>query len=233
MAIVHDTALSTPGLQPETAQPWVLGPDGQVDLNRGFEQPDAPQAPDHFVVLGVPRRLLLDSTHVELRFRSLIRALHPDRFHVHGPEAEARAQWHTARVNDAVRVLRDLDKRIVYVLDQEPAATAVRFVPPPALLAMVFAANEAVDELEEQPDSATAVAELAALTADLRVQRQELTTRLQAVAAQWDDAQRAVEAAAPNAAELLTAASTQLRALRGEATYLDNLLARVAQGRTI
>jgi hypothetical protein len=97
---------------------------------------------------------------------------------------------------------------------------------------MVFAANEAVDELSEQPDSATAAAELAALTADLQDQRRALTARLQAVAAQWDDAQRAVESAVPSSAELLTAASTQLRALRGEATYLDNLLARVAQGRT-
>lgn len=235
MAIVPDTALGPPGLPAETAQPWVLGPDGQIDLSRGFEQPDNPEAPDHFAVLGVPFRLLLDATHLDVRFRSLIRGLHPDRFHVQGPEAEARAQWHTSRVNDAYRALRELDRRIAYVLElavQDPAqAAATRFAPPAALLAQVFELNETLDALQDDPGSAEAQAALAELGAELRERLADLRQRIEAACMQHDDARRRIEAsagAAASAHQALDAALQRLRALAGERTYLTNLLARAA-----
>lgn len=235
MAIVPDTALGTPGLAAETAQPWVLGPDGQVDLSRGFAQADNPQAPDHFAVLGVPFRLLLDPAHLDVRFRSLIRGLHPDRFHVQGPEAEARAQWHTSRVNDAYRALRDLDRRIGYVLElagQDPAqAAATRFVPPAALLAQVFEFNETLDALQEDPGSAEAQTALAELTGELRERMADLRQRMEAACLQHDDARRRIEAstgAVPSADAALDTALQRLRALAGERTYLTNLLTRAA-----
>lgn len=225
MAIRHDSATLDPdaGVGPP---PWVLGPDGEIRLDKAQVPGDA--APDHFAVLGLPRRLLLDPRHVEIRTRSLIRALHPDRFHVQGPTAVAHAQAHTSRVNDAFRILRDLERRVAYVLDLAGEKPDEKFRPPAELLGQVFEWNEAVDALQEalaegDPAAVTgARAQVQVALADLGHRRQAVTQDVETAAAAWDAAQ------APNPPLAAAAAARKaLRAALGYASYLDNLLARL------
>ncbi len=226
MTVLHDTTLQ-PGTPGPSAplRPWVLDDRGHVDLERTG-------TPDHFAVLGLPRRLGLDTDHLDVTFRSLVRGLHPDRFAVHGPAAVARAQWHTSLVNDAYRTLRNFDRRVAYVLELAGDLREERYQPPAELLVHVFELNEAIDAMQDARDEGDAEAAAQAerdvreATATIRESRAEVTARLVAAAADWDAAQAASEQAG---AELpaLAQARTALRAGLGHARYLDNLLTRL------
>lgn len=201
---------------PRTLLPWVFNPlTGQVDLDR---QPLPGEAePDHFAILGLPRRILLDADAIEIAHRSLIRGLHPDRFHVQGPEAVAKAQWHSSRVNDAWRGLKTLEQRAAYVLLLAGENPDERYRPPAHLLALVMEANEAIDEATHDP---AARVQLLDLLADFQGQRAALTAELARSAAAWDAAQPTDDSVAQ------TAARAQLRAVLGQARYVDNLIGR-------
>lgn len=226
MAILNDSAVE-PGTPPaESPPPFVVDSDGKVDLDR-WSGPGEPP-PDAFSVLGLPRRLLLDPKHLDLRFRSLIRDLHPDRFHVSGPDAVRKAERHSSLANDAYRALRDFERRVRLLLELEGHAVEEKFRPSPALLGQVLEINEALDALQEAlADGAPAAAaaargEIAATGRELGDARQALSDRLYDAARRWDAAQ------APDAAaDLASLARRDLRAALGEASYLDNLLARV------
>ena len=199
-----------------TLRPWVFNPlTGVVDLDRQ-PQPGAP-APDHFAILGLPRRILLDADAIEIAHRSLIRGLHPDRFHAQGPEAVAKAQWHSSRVNDAWRGLKTLEQRAAYVLTLAGDNPDERYKPTPALLAQMMEANEAIDDATHDP---AARAQLLELLADFQAQRLLLTAELAQVAATWD------AAAATDDADAAPAARKQLQASLGQARYVDNLIVR-------
>ncbi len=201
---------------PRAVRPWVFNPQtGAIDLHRQ-PQPGEPD-PDHFAILGLPRRILLDTDAIEIAHRSLIRGLHPDRFHAQGPEAVARAQWHSSRVNDAWRGLKTLEQRAVYVLALAGENPDERYRPPAALLALVMDANEAIDEAGQDP---AACAQLTELLGDLDERRAALTAELATMAAAWDAAEASAE---PSAA---AHARTQLRATLGQARYVDNLIGR-------
>ncbi len=201
---------------PRTLRPWVFNPlTGAVDLTR---QPLAGEPePDHFAILGLPQRILLDADAIEIAHRSLIRGLHPDRFHAQGPEAVARAQWHSSRVNDAWRGLKTLEQRAAYVLTLAGENADERYRPPPALLEQVMEANEAIDEAGHDP---AARVQLLELLANFRAQREALAADLAKAAAAWDAAQAPADAAAS------AAARAPLRAVLGQARYVDNLIGR-------
>ena len=213
MSVQFDRPDPTAPDAPRTVRPWVWNPaTGQIDVTRAV-QPGEPE-PDHFAILGVPRRLLVEADALDMAHRSLIRALHPDRFHRDGPDAVAHAQAHASRVNDAVRALRTLTQRATYVLQLAGEPPSERFVPPPDLLMDVMEANEALDDAGDNP---AAVADVAR---NFTARRADLDARLTAVAADWDAAE-----AASNASDAARA-RTQLRAILGEARYLQNLIGR-------
>jgi len=210
-------------------RPWVLGRDGEIQLEKAREAP-----PNFFAILGLPQRLLLALDHLDLTFRSLIRALHPDRFHRDGHDAVALAQRHTALVNDAYRTLRDFERRVGYAIELGAGqASAERYHPAPSLLAHVFEINEQIDELTESlaenwPDGGTAEATQLSLIADqCHVERAQLYARLVAAAADWDAAQVLREHGEPSADQGEAAARSLLRAAIGHMNYLDNLIQRV------
>lgn len=181
-------------------RPWVAGDDGRPDLGKT----PGPTPPDAFAVLGVPQRLALDDAGLELKARSLIRELHPDRFHHQGPTAVQQAQRHTALVNDALRALRGLEARCRYLValrapNDKPA-------PPQVFLLDMLDWNERLDDATP--------ADAPALDSELVAMRQAARDRLELAASEWDAAQ------AP-------AALTTLRAALGELNYLDNLRERV------
>lgn len=201
------------GETPPTPRPFAEGPDGQIDLRRTFA-PAEPPTP--WQVLGLPPRLDLDIAAVELRVRGLIRALHPDRFHVEGPEAVADAQRHTALVNDAWRTLRDPERRVAWLLDHlGKTQTAL-----PAALAMaLFDRNEQIDEAQADPQAGAP--QLAAMRTEVQGERAHLRLDLAAASARYDAAQAAGDA------ERAEAALAELRTLMALGPALDNLLARL------
>ncbi|MSP90557.1 MAG: hypothetical protein EXR79_01940 [Myxococcales bacterium] len=215
MAIAHDEAL-----RPCVVGPWVLG--GADRLDWRVAPPPGTQPPDAFAVLGLPRRLLLDEDRVGVAARGLMRELHPDRFHRDGPEAVARAQWHSSLVNDAVRTLRGLERRAALVVGfADDVGRAHK--PPPALLERVFDWNEQLDEGDAASRGVVA-AEVATACAAARL-------RLEAGARQWDVAQLLREQAGSAAAGVtVTDADAVLLSVLGELRYLDNLLERLAGG---
>jgi molecular chaperone HscB len=222
MAIQRDSA-TTDGKTPP-ATPYVMGEGGKIDLTRNTAPGEPP--PDHFAVLGVPRRLLLDPQHLEVRMRSLVRDLHPDRFHQDGPAAVADAQRHTSLVNDAWRTLRELESRARYVLALDGARPDEKFQPPPAFLAEMMELNETLDDLKmaltgDAETSKSARWQLRQHAGELEELREESTGALKRAARRWDDAETSGDAGAK------AEARKSLRAALGQLSYLDNLTERV------
>src|SRR5579862_3581305 len=66
-----------------------------------------PEQADHFEVLSLPRRLIIDLPALQRRYYELHRRLHPD-LHQTSPQAARQASLrNTAAVNRAYRTLRD------------------------------------------------------------------------------------------------------------------------------
>lgn len=201
---------------PRAIRPWVFNPQtGEIDLDR---QPQlGEQEPDFFALLGLPRRILLDADAIEIAHRSLIRGLHPDRFHARGPHAVAKAQWHASRINDAWRGLKTLEQRAAYVLNLAGEVPDERFRPPASLLAQVMEANEAIDDAGHDP---AARVQLLDLLSEFQAQRQALSVEIAAAAGAWDAAEAGADLTAT------TRARAGLRAALGHARYVDNLIGR-------
>jgi len=108
---------------------------------------------DYFSFFGVPRKINVDPSDLDERFRALSRQFHPDYFHNSTP-AERRASLdRSSYLNDAYRTLRNPIPRVEYLLKLEGMAPkgpeeASKEVPA-ALLEEVFALNEELDEVRE------------------------------------------------------------------------------------
>src|SRR5437762_7856171 len=90
---------------------------------------------DFFSFLGLPRKLRIDMSDLEQRYRALSRQFHPDYFY-NAPPAERRASLErSSYLNDAYRTLRHPAARIEYLLKIEGFGgkgpdQATRHVPP-------------------------------------------------------------------------------------------------------
>ena len=75
--------------------------------------------PDHFALLGEPRRPWIDPEQLKNKFLGLSSTVHPDRVHG-GSEEEMRfANQHFAEVNAAYNCLRDPKDRLRHLLELE------------------------------------------------------------------------------------------------------------------
>lgn len=149
-----------------------------------------PPGLDHWAVLGLRRRLLLEQEELERRVHALNRRFHPDYFRLRSPEEQAISLEAAAAVNTAYRVLRHPVARIEYLLEREGLAPGTQGSgPPPAdLLEEVMELQEARQEL-----AGAAPTEAAGLRARLEAAREALTGRVAAteaemlaLAARWD-----------------------------------------------
>jgi len=149
---------------------------------------------DYFSFLGLPRKLNVDATELEERFRALSREFHPDYFYNATPAERRASLERSSYLNDAYRTLRQPVARIEYVLKLEGLAPknpeeASRQVPP-ALLEEVFALNEELDEIRDvranggPPDVWRGRLERARQPIDAKRARHE--AQLQDLAARWD-----------------------------------------------
>src|SRR5918992_245139 len=110
-------------------------------------------ARDYFAFLGLPRRLKVDMSLLEQRFRELSRQYHPDYFYNASQKERLESLERSSYLNDAYRTLKNPVARIEYLLGLEGLSLtrAGEGSPkvPPALLQEVFALNEELDEIRE------------------------------------------------------------------------------------
>ncbi len=187
---------------------------------------------DYFAFLGVPRRLNLDLTDLEQRFRTLSRQFHPDYFYNASPAERVASLERSSYLNDAYRTLRQPISRISYLLELEGIWTtadkgggnASKQVPP-ALLEEVFALNEELDEVRSLREGGAALEEwrprLQRAAKPIEAKRAEHERQLESLAARWDS----LEANA--SADERKAVLNVLRDRMLERNYINNLLATI------
>jgi len=184
---------------------------------------------DYFDFFGVPRKLNLDLSDLEQRFRTLSRQFHPDFFYNTTPAERLASLERSSYLNDGYRTLHQPISRIEYLLKIEGLAPkspdeASRQVPP-ALLEEVFALNEELDEVREMRAGGAPSDEwkgrLQRARRPIDARRIEHEARLQELATRWD----ALDAGAPDAER--RAVLTALRDRFLERNYITNLLAGI------
>jgi molecular chaperone HscB len=183
---------------------------------------------DYFTFLGLPRKLLIDQTDLERRFRDLSRKFHPDYFYNASSAERLASLERSSYLNDAYRTLRNPIARIEHLLAIEglPSARSEEGTAkvPPSLLEEVFALNEELDEIRELRESGQDPEKLRARLEEARkpidVKRDEHERQLQELSARWDK-----EEEAPAAEKRGTLEALRERLL--ERNYINNLLATI------
>src|SRR6266571_4880827 len=149
---------------------------------------------DYFSFLGLPRRLVIDASDLERRFRELSRQFHPDYFYNASPTERLASLERSSYLNDAYRALRNPVSRIEHLLAIEglpPAKSEDGTAKvPPSLLEEVFALNEELDEIREAReaggDPGRLRARLDAARKPIDAKREEHEQQLLQLSARWD-----------------------------------------------
>ena len=185
---------------------------------------------DYFSFLGLPRKLDIDQSDLEQRFRGLSRQFHPDYF-FNAPPAERRASLErSSYLNDAYRTLKNPVSRLEYLLQLEGLAARgpeeASKQAPPALLEEVFALNEELDEIRDMRTSGAPADQLKARLEKARgpieAKRAAHEAQLQDLFAKWD---ASLERDAPAAERRPVLEALRERVL--ERNYINNLLAGI------
>jgi molecular chaperone HscB len=191
---------------------------------------------DYFSFMGLPRKLVIDASDLERRFRELSRQFHPDYFYNASPAERLASLERSSYLNDAYRALKQPVSRVEHLLAIEglpPAKSEDGTAKvPPSLLEEVFALNEELDEIREGRESGadpeTLRARLEKARAPIDERRDEHEQQLQELMARWDTQ------LAPSGVEGEHAAAANKRAtLEGlrerllERNYINNLLATI------
>jgi molecular chaperone HscB len=151
---------------------------------------------DYFAFLGIPRRLNLDVSELERRFRALSRQFHPDYFYNASPAERRASLERSSYLNDAYRTLHNPVARVEYLLGLEgfaprQAETGEGTPKVPAeLLEEVFALNEELDEVRALRGGGAAPevwrARLERARAPIEARRAAHEAELQDLSARWD-----------------------------------------------
>ena len=185
---------------------------------------------DYFSFFGLPRRLNLDATDLEERFRLLSRQFHPDYFYNAEPAERRASLERSSYLNDAYRTLRQPAARVEYLLQLEGLAArgpeeAARQVPP-ALLEEVFALNEELDEVRSLRAGGAPADEwrprLERAARPIEAKRAEHETQLAELSRKWD---QLVERDTPTDERRAVLEALRERVL--ERSYINNLLAGI------
>jgi molecular chaperone HscB len=189
---------------------------------------------DYFAFMGLPRKLDVDATDLEQRFRALSRQFHPDFFYNASPTERRASLERSSYLNDAYRTLRHPAERLDYLLQLELPAPTERTdgtfkagTLPPALLQEFFELNEELDEIRQ---ARVGGAPEDALRPRLERARQPILAKqaahdeqLAQLSARWDGL---VDGApdAPDSKKERRDVLDALRTLALERTYIGNLL---------
>jgi molecular chaperone HscB len=177
---------------------------------------------DYFAFLGLPRRLKVDMSLLEQRFRELSRQYHPDYFYNASQKERLESLERSSFLNDAYRTLRNPASRTEYLLRLEglPITKPGEGSPqvPASLLQEVFALNEELDEIREAREAGGETAQLrerlAAAREPIERKREAHEHELDELSARWD---------AHQDRETLEA----LRERMLERNYINNLLTTI------
>jgi molecular chaperone HscB len=182
---------------------------------------------DYFSFMGLARRLILDPSELEQRFRTLSRQFHPDYFYNATPAERRASLERSSYLNDAYRTLKQPIARVEYLLQLEgfaPAESGNKV--PPALLEEVFALNEELDEIRDLRASGAPADEWKARLEKARgpIERKRDTHEagLQEVSTRWD---ALLEARAGIVERRPVLEALRERVL--ERNYINNLLAGI------
>jgi molecular chaperone HscB len=185
---------------------------------------------DYFSFFGLPRKLSIDPSDFERRFRALSRQFHPDFFYNATPAERRASLERSSYLNDAYRALKQPVTRVEYLLQLEGLAArgpqeASQQVPA-ALLEEVFALNEELDEVREDRASGAAADQWRARRDRARQPIEEKRAAHEAdlvsLSARWDEL---LERDAPEAERGAVLAALRDRVL--ERNYINNLLAGI------
>jgi molecular chaperone HscB len=183
---------------------------------------------DYFTFLGLPRRLKVDMSLLEQRFRELSRQYHPDYFYNASQKERLESLERSSHLNDAYRTLRNPAARIEYLLRIEglpltspsagPEHRGGAPTVPASLLQEVFSLNEELDEVRELRESGADPAvlrdRLEAARKPIEQKRDQHERQLDELSARWD---------AQQDRETLGA----LRERMLERNYINNLLSTI------
>jgi molecular chaperone HscB len=177
---------------------------------------------NYFTFLGLPRRLQVDMSVLEQRFRELSRQYHPDYFYNASQKERLQSLERSSFLNDAYRTLRNPVTRIEYLLGLEglpvtkPGEGSAKV--PASLLQEVFALNEELDEIREAREGGSDPVRLrdrlAAARQPIERKREAHERQLEELSARWD---------AHQDRDTLEA----LRERMLERNYINNLLAAI------
>jgi molecular chaperone HscB len=184
---------------------------------------------DYFAFLGVPRKLNLDPSELEQKFRMLSRQFHPDYFYNATPAERRASLERSSYLNDAYRTLKQPIARIGYLLELEGFGSAgpsqASKEVPPSLLEEVFALNEELDDVRALKGSGAAdeewKARLQRARQPIERRRAEHERQLKDLSAQWD----ALDAATSGGERRAVLGALRDRML--ERNYINNLLAGI------
>ena len=115
-------------------------------------------ATDHFALFDLPRTFSLDALQLEVSWKRVAQAVHPDRFATRSaPERRVAMQW-SAQANEAYRVLRQplLRARYLCELAGVDLQTETNTAMAPEFLVQQMSWHEQLDECLEQPDNVSA-----------------------------------------------------------------------------
>jgi molecular chaperone HscB len=189
---------------------------------------------DYFAFMGAPRKLNLDPSDLEQRFRTLSRQFHPDYFHNATPAERRGSLERSSYLNDAYRTLKNPIARVEYLLGLEGFSPrpegGTNAKAPAALLEEVFALNEELDEVRELRAGGAAPevwkARLERARAPIEAKRAAHEADLRELAARWD----ALPASGgEERREILTALRNRVL----ERNYINNLLEGIERELTL
>lgn len=149
-----------------------------------------PDGMSHFTRLGLPESFAVDLPEAERRFLALSRELHPDFFTTRPGTEQALSLDHTARLNEAIAVIRDPFRRAAYLLQRwAPQSSDVRDQGMPAhFLEELLFLREEIDEVRAAAPSPERDAALDGFRADLMARRDDLAEQLATGFARLEDA---------------------------------------------
>ena len=147
-----------------------------------------PRARDYFEYLGLPRSYHVDLEKLSEILREKSRRLHPDRFARANPKERAHSLQHTTMLNDAVRTLRDPQRRAEYLLGlfglKAGANDRERAKMDPAFLMEMMETREALAEAKSKKDAD----KLARLGSLAKAEKDRLLSTADVKFAQWERA---------------------------------------------
>lgn len=191
---------------------------------------------DYFQLMGLPRRMALDSKALDETFYTLSRKFHPDFYQNSSEEEKQLSLERTALLNNAYQTLKDPIQRIEYLLDLEaPVPERERHKTSLCLLQEVFDIQEVV-EAYRQAAAADDQKGAASLKGKVENAAQEVLAKIERRRKALEDSCREWDrlvADPPSPATLQEEKSRQaqkIRAILDELTYLKTLLQSIQTG---